>query len=177
LVCTERFVHGWTVKTLTAAGLSDFGMGDDGGSGALLFGQHRALLGAAQQQVRFRPARRRMSARPVTRSVPSGRRPELAMFDTGQKLSACALSGSMVLVIVTGVQSWSHGGAGPLHGVDVLLSRLLLAAHVFMAVLIPSTRPALHGKGFGRVRRSWDAYQHRGWLDSLERQHPHQESH
>ena len=60
---TERFVHWWTVLMLGVAVLSGLGMGDDGGSspilmvhvgavvligvgitGALLFGQHRALF-------------------------------------------------------------------------------------------------------------------------------------
>ena len=82
----------------------------------------------------------------------------------------------MVLVIVTGVLSWSHGGEGGLHGAAVLLTGLLLAAHVFMAVVNPSTRPALHGMVFGRVRRSWAAQHHLAWLDSLEQQ-PHQRSH
>jgi formate dehydrogenase subunit gamma len=37
-----------------------------------------------------------------------------------------------------------------------------------MAVVNPSTRPALRGMVFGRVRRSWAAQHHRAWLDALE---------
>ena len=83
--------------------------------------------------------------------------PSWGMFNTGQKILAWALGTSVVIVIVTGVLSWSHGGEGGLHGAAVLLTGLLLTAHVFMAVVNPSTRPALHGMVFGRVRHSWAA--------------------
>ena len=84
------------------------------------------------------------------------------------------------IAVPSGFGMGHDGGSGPMlivHvGAAVLLIGLLLAAHVFMAVVNPSTRPALHGMVFGRVRRSWAAQHHLAWLDSLERQHPHQKS-
>jgi formate dehydrogenase subunit gamma len=185
---TERFVHWWTVLMLSVAVLSGFAMGDDGGSGpmltvhvasvvmigvgiaaAMLFGQHRALLTAARRLFLFdRRDAAWLRARVGDPFHPDAN-PTWGMFNTGQKILAWALSTSVIIVIVTGVLSWSQGGEGGLHGAAVLLTGLLLAAHVFMAVVNPGTRPALHGMVFGRVRRSWAAKHHRAWLDSLDR--------
>lgn len=37
-----------------------------------------------------------------------------------------------------------------------------------MAVVNPVTRPALAGMVMGRVRRSWAARHHGGWLDDVD---------
>ena len=184
---TERFVHWWTVLMLAVAVISGFGMGDDGGSGpilmvhvgavvllavgfagALLFGDHRAVFAAVQRLFIF--DRRDVAWVRVRVHNPfhPDADPAWGMFNTGQKLLAWALSTSVVLVIVTGVLSWSQGGEGGLHGAAVLLTGLLLSAHLFMAVVNPRTRHALHGMVFGRVSRAWAATHHRAWLDSLE---------
>jgi cytochrome b subunit of formate dehydrogenase len=82
------------------------------------------------------------------------------MFNPGQKLLAWALTASVTAVVATGIQAWSaHTGEGNLHGAAVLLTALLLSAHVFMAVLNPATQPALASMAFGRVPRSWAAEQ------------------
>ncbi len=174
---------------LSVAVLSGLAMGDDGGSGpllkvhvgavvilgvgiagALLFGQHHALLTATRRLFIFdRRDAAWLRARIHDPFHPDAD-PAWGMFNTGQKLLAWALSTSVVIVIVTGVLSWSHGGEGGLHGAAVLLTGLLLAAHVFMAVVNPSTRPALHGIVFGRVPRGWAEQHHRAWLDALEPQ-------
>jgi len=91
------------------------------------------------------------------------------MFNPGQKLLAWALTLSLIVVVVTGIQAWpAHTGEGGLHGSAVVLTALLLGAHLFMAIVNPTTRPALAGMAFGRVRRSWAAEHHRAWLDDLE---------
>jgi formate dehydrogenase subunit gamma len=192
---TERFAHWWTVLMLSVAVISGFGMGDEGGSGpilivhvgavvligvgiagALLFGKHRDLLAAAHRLFAFDRRDVAWVRARVRDPFHPDANPSWGMFNTGQKLVAWGLSTSVVLVIVTGVLSWSHGGEGGLHGAAVLLTGLLLAAHVFMAVVNPSTRHALRGMVFGRVRRSWAAQHHQAWLDSLE-QRPHRKSH
>lgn len=184
---TERFVHWWTVLWMSVALLSGLGMGDDGGSGplltvhvaavvtigagigaALLFGQHHAVFAAARRLFLFdRQDAAWLRAR-VSDPFHPDANPTWGMFNTGQKILAWALSTAMLIVIVTGVLSWSHGGEGGLHGAAVLLTGLLLAAHIFMAVVNPRTRPALHGMVFGRVRRSWAAKHHRAWLAEVE---------
>jgi len=184
---TERFVHWSTVLWLSVALLSGLGMGDDGGSGplltvhvaavvmiavgvcgALLFGQHRALFAAARRLFLFDRRDAAWLRARVRDPFHPDANPAWGMFNTGQKMLAWALSTSVLIVIVTGVLSWSHGGEGGLHGAAVLLTGLLLAAHVFMALVNPSTRPALRGMVFGRVRRSWAAKHHRAWLEEIE---------
>jgi formate dehydrogenase subunit gamma len=193
---TERFVHWWTVLMLSVAVLSGMAMGDDGGSGpslivhvvavgligagaagALLLGEHRALFHAARHLFVFDRRDRAWLRARVRDPFHPDANPSWGMFNTGQKVLAWALSASVVVVIVTGVLSWSHGGEGGLHGAAVLLTGILLGAHVFMAVVNPATRPALHGMVLGSVRRSWAAEHHADWLKSLEQQRSDRKGH
>ena len=184
---TERFAHWWTVAMVTVALLSGVSMGDESGSGpmlvvhvasvvlifaglvgALVFGDRVALLRAGHTLFVFDRADaawlRERAHRPIGRHAHD----QSGFFNAGQKLLAWMLSVTMIAVIATGIASWSSGGEGGLHGATVVLAAVLLAAHVFMAVLNPATRPALHGMVFGRVRRSWAAQHHAGWLASID---------
>lgn len=186
---TERFAHWWTVAMLAAALLTGLAMGDDAESGSLLtahvgavvligfgllvavvVGDGRAMSRATLRLFTFD----RRDAEWVLARVrhPWGGRSahEWGMFNTGQKLLAWAVAGSVAAVVVTGIQSWSAGAeeGGP-HATAVVVTVVLLSAHVFMAVVNPSTRPALHGMVFGRVRRSWAAKHHGAWLDGVDR--------
>jgi formate dehydrogenase subunit gamma len=172
--------------------LTGLAMGDDGGSGpilwmhagsvvligvglaaALLVGDSRALLGAARQLFGFDRRDVRWLRDRVRHPADRGREPAWGMFNPGQKLLAWALTTSVTAVVATGIQAWSaHTGEGGLHGAAVLLTALLLSAHVFMAVLNPATRPALAGMAFGRVPRSWAAAHHGAWLVDLEESAP-----
>ena len=173
---------------MVATGLvSGLAMGDDGGSGLLLwmhagsvvligvglaaavvFGDRRSLLRSARRL--FSLERRDAAWVQARLRHPLGRagEPEWGMFNTAQKLLAWALATSIAAVIFTGAQSWSAGGEGGSHGAAVALSMALLSAHFFMAVVNPTTRPALAGMVFGRVRRSWAAKHHSEWLDDLD---------
>ena len=188
---TERFVHWWTVVMVAVALLSGLGLGDDSGSGspmltvhiaavaligagllvALVIGNTRALLHAIRRLFIF--DRRDVAwvsfyaRHPFRRGVQH----EWGMFNPAQKLLAWALSLSIAAVIITGVQAWSAGGddGGGAHGVAVVIAMTLVGSHIFMAVLNPTTRPALAGMTLGRVRRSWAAKHHGGWLRDLDR--------
>jgi formate dehydrogenase subunit gamma len=93
------------------------------------------------------------------------------MFNPGQKVLAWALALAVAVVILTGIQAWQAGeGEGSLHGAAVVAAMALLGCHVFMAVVNPSTRPALAGMVLGRVRRSWAQEHHGGWLHDSDRQ-------
>ena len=97
-------------------------------------------------------------------------------FDIGQKVLAWSLVGSLAAIIVTGINSWSAGeGASGPHAAAVALTLALLGAHVFMALINPSTRPALPGMVFGHVRRSWAIGHHPAWLEDQDRR-PSQKS-
>ena len=185
---TERFAHWWTVLMLSIAVVSGMGMGDDGGSGpllvvhvgavalmgsgfvaALVFGERRALLDAAQSLFVFDRRDAAWLRARVRDPFHPDANPSWGMFNTGQKALAWTLAASVMTVIVTGIVSWSHGEGG-LHGAAVLLTGILLAAHIFMALLNRATRPALHGMVFGDVRRSWAAEHHGAWLQSRDSQ-------
>jgi len=66
-------------------------------------------------------------------------------------------------VIATGLLAWAGGSGGGLHGAFVVLAGGLLAGHLYMALVNASTRHALNGMLFGRVRRSWAVLHHAEW--------------
>lgn len=185
---TERFAHWWTVLMVVVALVSGLSLGDESSGGPMLwlhvgsvvligvglivaagFGDHRALIRAAGQLFRFDARDHAWLNTRLRHPLSRHPDPRRGLFNTGQKLLAWALTVSVVAVVVTGVQSWRAGGEGSLHGSAVVVTMVLLSAHVFMAVANPATRPALAGMVFGRVRRSWAAAHHPGWLDDVDR--------
>lgn len=187
---TERLTHWWTVLMVAAALLTGLGLGDESESGpmlaahiaavvllmvglltALVVGDTRSLLTAIYHLFVFD---RRDTAwvhahLHRTDTNPSSR--EWGMFNPGQKVLAWALTLAVSAVIYTGFLSWRAGGegAGSGHAVAVVVAMVLVASHIFMAVVNPSTRPALAGMVRGRVPRSWAAEHHAGWLRDTER--------
>ena len=136
---------------------------------ALVFGDRRALLRSMRRLFGVDRRDTRWLRDRLRHPADRGQEPAWGMFNPGQKLLAWALSISVAVVVVTGIVAWSaHTGGGGLHGSAVVLTALLLGAHLFMAIVNPATRPALAGMAFGRVRRSWAAEHHRAWLDDLE---------
>jgi formate dehydrogenase subunit gamma len=184
---TERFAHWWTVLMVVIALITGLAMGDENGAGtplvlhiasvvlifigllaAALVGDHRALLGAARHVFTFDSRDRDWLRARVEHPLRRHSQPRWGLFNTGQKVLAWALALSTLSVIATGIVSWRAGGEGGLHGPTVVLTMVLLGAHIFMAVLNPTTRPALAGMVFGRVRRSWAATHHPAWLDGVD---------
>jgi formate dehydrogenase subunit gamma len=184
---TERLAHWWTMLMMASALLTGAGLGDDAGGplliahviavaligvglvAAVLLGDRRALLRAARRLFSFdeRDAAwlQGRLRHPLSRDIHR----EWGMFNTGQKLLAWALSVSVAVVVVTGIQSWSAGGEGGSHDTAIFVCMVLLGAHIFMAVVNPTTRPALAGMVFGRVPRSWAASHHAAWLKDDDR--------
>ena len=186
---TERFAHWWTMAMVSAALLTGLVMGDDGASGpilwmhagaialivaglaaAVLVGDRRALLRSTGRLFGLDRRDARWLRDRVRHPAERGPEPSWGMFNPGQKLLAWALTASLTTVVVTGILAWSaHTGEGSLHGAAVVLTGILLGAHLFMAIVNPATRPALAGMAFGRVPRSWASEHHRAWLDDLDR--------
>ena len=174
---------------VSAALLTGLVMGDDGASGpilwmhagaialivaglaaAVLVGDRRALLRSTGRLFRLDRRDARWLRDRVRHPAERGPEPSWGMFNPGQKLLAWALTASLTTVVLTGILAWSaHTGEGSLHGAAVVLTAILLGAHLFMAIVNPATRPALAGMAFGRVPRSWAAEHHRAWLDDLDR--------
>jgi formate dehydrogenase gamma subunit len=188
---TERLLHWWIVTMFASALLSGIALGDEAESGsvlnfhigsviligigivfALVFGNTMAVLRSAKDLLIF--DRTDVSFVLNAFSHPSRRsHVRWGKFNIGQKVLAWSLIASVAAVVITGINSWSSGeGASGPHAAAVLLTLALLTAHVFMAVINPSTRPALPGMIFGHVRRSWANENHAAWLEKADRKRP-----
>lgn len=187
---TERFAHWWTVSMVATALLTGLALGDDAESGplltvhwgavvmigvglllALVLGNTRALLRATWNLFSFDQRDAAWVRDHVRHPLGHGAHGEYGMFNPAQKLLAWALTVAVGAVIYTGIQALSAGGddsAGP-HQAAVIVAMVLVGAHIFMAVLNPATNHALFGMVFGRVRRSWAATHHGGWLKDQDR--------
>lgn len=183
---TERFAHWWTVSMVAIALGTGLALGDDearsgplltthwgsvaligvGLLGALVLGDTRALLRATWKLFSVDRRDATWIRDHLRRPLAGHAHAEYGMFNPGQKALAWALSGAVAAVVVTGIQALSAGGedaAGP-HVAAVVVAGVLVGAHIFMAALNPATNHALVGMVLGRVRRSWAAKHHGGWL-------------
>ncbi len=188
---TERLLHWWIVLLFGLALLTGVAMGDEAESGSLLrlhigsvvfigigivvaltFGDAVAILRSAKELFIF-------DRTDISFLVTTVRHPghvghtHWGKFNIGQKVLAWSLLGSLAAVIVTGINSWSAGeGASGPHAAAVVVTLTLLGAHIFMAVINPTTRPALPGMIIGHVRRSWAAEHHPAWLEDHDQRPP-----
>lgn len=188
---TERLLHWWIVAMFGAALLTGLAMGDEAESGSLLrlhigsvvligfgivlalvFGDTMAVLRSAKDLFVFDRTDLSFVATMVRHPGQAGRT-RWGKFNTGQKMLAWSLLASLAAIIVTGINSWAvgEGASGP-HAAAVAVALALLGAHVFMALINPTTRPALSGMILGHVRRSWAAKHHPAWLEDQDRTRP-----
>ena len=104
----------------------------------------------------------------------SGRRAPQGRFNAGQKLNAALTAAFAVLFVVSGLLLWlgerdtrfRFGSTIVLHDVLTLASVALLAGHLYLAVLHPSTRHALRGMTLGTVREEWAREHHAKWAEA-----------
>jgi formate dehydrogenase subunit gamma len=103
---------------------------------------------------------------------PSGR------FNAGQKVNArlvllvfavLYLSGLGELGRFTSVLAPFRALAG-LHGLAAGVAAILVAGHIYLALLHRATRPALRGMTLGSVRRDWAEHHHAEWVAELDDQ-------
>jgi formate dehydrogenase subunit gamma len=102
-----------------------------------------------------------------------GRRSPQGKFNAGQKLNALLTVAFALLFLVSGALMWlgerDHrfilDGTGTLHVTLTWLSLVLLAGHLYLALIHPSTRHALRGITRGDVRQDWAARHHAKWLE------------
>ena len=100
-----------------------------------------------------------------------GRRARQCRFNAGQKLNAALTAAFAVLLAVSGVLLWlgerdtrfRFDSTIVLHDVVAYLSVALLAGHLYLAVIHPSTRHALRGITVGTVREDWAREHHAKW--------------
>jgi formate dehydrogenase subunit gamma len=96
--------------------------------------------------------------------------PPVGRFNAGQKLNArlaliglIGLYASGIYLVTIGRSSFGH-----LHGPFAFLTSALIAGHIFMAVINPSTRHALRGMTLGSVERSWAEHHFPRWVDEVD---------
>ena len=160
---TAKAWHLWSALAL-AAGLALI----------VLLGDRRALARSAREIDRFDAddgqwlrgaARRALNGRPAP---PQGR------FNAGQKLNAALIGGLMLVMYVTGGLLWygerdttyRFAGTVIVHDWATLILMCLVAGHLYLAVLHPSTRHALRGMTLGDVDEEWARRHHAKWVES-----------
>lgn len=102
-----------------------------------------------------------------------GRRAQQGRFNAGQKVNALLTAAFAVLFVVSGFFLWlgerNHrfllDGTGTVHETLTLVSIGLVAGHLYLAVIHPSTRHALRGMTLGDVREDWAREHHAKWVD------------
>ena len=103
--------------------------------------------------------------------------PPQGRFNAGQKLNVALVGGLMTVMYVTGILLWygerdtayRFAGTVTVHDWVMGLLCVLVAGHLYLAVLHPATRRALRGMTTGEVDREWARSHHRKWVEADER--------
>ena len=106
-----------------------------------------------------------------------GRPAAQGRFNAGQKVNAIVTAAFALLFAISGFFLWlgerDHrfllDGTGTVHETLTLVSVGLLAGHLYLAVIHPSTRHALRGITTGDVREDWAREHHPKWIDAERR--------
>ncbi len=93
-------------------------------------------------------------------------------FNAGQKLNAALTAAFAFLFVVSGFLLWlgerdhafRFAGTILLHDGLMYVSLVLLVGHLYLALIYPATRHALHGMTHGTVRRDWAQRHHAKWV-------------
>ena len=92
-------------------------------------------------------------------------------FNAGQKVNAILTAAFAVLFFVSGLLLWYGeqdtrfrlGGTIFLHDALMYLSIVIVAGHLYLSLLHPTTRHALRGMTLGSVREDWARAHHSKW--------------
>lgn len=93
-------------------------------------------------------------------------------FNAGQKVHAIVQAAFAVLFVISGVLLWlgerntslRFSGTIVLHDLVTYVATILIAGHLYLAMLAPSTRHSLRGMTRGSVRASWAREHHPKWV-------------
>lgn len=104
--------------------------------------------------------------------------PPQGRFNAGQKLNAALVGGLMLVTFGTGTLLWygerdtrfRFAGTVVVHDWATWILVVLVAGHLYLALIHPSTRHALRGMMLGSVRRSWAVRHHPKWVADQERE-------
>jgi formate dehydrogenase subunit gamma len=134
----------------------------------LLFGNRNALrMSARQLWTLRRDDRAWLSPLRILAHRPW---PPVGRFNGGQKMNAILATLGLAGLYVSGIYLLTLGRSafGHLHGPFAFLTTALIAGHIFMAVINPSTRHALRGMTLGGVDREWARHHHPRWVEEVE---------
>lgn len=102
------------------------------------------------------------------RAAPQGR------FNAGQKINTILLGASALGFGITGLIMWQSNthifpqwavrGSVNVHDILTILTAALVAGHIYLAALHPTTRPGLSGMFSGYVNRAWARHHHPKWV-------------
>jgi formate dehydrogenase subunit gamma len=105
-----------------------------------------------------------------------GELPAAGRFNAGQKVNARLVLLVLVVLFVSGLGalgryvSWLQPFRllGAPHGLAAGGAALLVAMHVYLAILHPATRPAFRGITLGSVDRAWAEEHHGRWVAAVD---------
>jgi len=140
-----------------------------------LSGDRRAWLRDLSETARFTRDDLIWLARQPLAMLGKAELPAQDKLNAGQKLNALVVAAISGAMIVTGIHLWHEPGsffALIVHVSGFLAWIPAFCVHLFMALINPSTRPALSSMIRGEVDRDWAAHHHARWLASVEREDP-----
>jgi formate dehydrogenase subunit gamma len=105
-----------------------------------------------------------------------GELPPSGRFNAGQKVNARLVLLVLALLYVSGLGELGRFTAalapfqfiGALHGLAAAAAAILVAGHMYLALLHRATRPALRGITLGNVRRDWAEHHHAEWVAAVD---------
>ena len=184
---SERAAHWLTASAFFGMLLSGLALGDRGSSRyAVVLGIHLGLaallvvgLAALLLRSRVLPATvgqlrrldaldRQWLAGAPRRLVDRSPAPPAGRFNAGQKMNARLVALGLGALYVTGIAEFLPGPLRGFHGLAAGLMTLLVAGHLYMAVVNPATRPGLRGMVRGDVDLDWARRHYPRWLESGE---------
>jgi formate dehydrogenase subunit gamma len=126
-------------------------------------GNRRALESSARELLRLEADDRRWLASAPSRLRAQMPMPATGRFNAGQKLNFVFVCVLLVALYVSGVdtivEGTQHNLVFAIHKVATIAASILVAGHVYMAMIKRDTRPALRGMLTGEVDREW-AHEH-----------------
>ena len=148
------------------------------GLGALLaLRRSRRPLAQTARDLRPLDARDRRWLRLAPRAyLLGGKLPAAGRFNAGQKLNARLMLLVLATLYISGVGELARrtsvleslGILGAPHGLAAGAAAALVAGHIYLALIHPSTRPALRGITRGSVRRDWAEEHHAEWVAAVD---------
>jgi formate dehydrogenase subunit gamma len=105
-----------------------------------------------------------------------GELPPSGRFNAGQKVNARLILLVFALLYLSGLGELGRFTSalapfriiGALHGLAAGAAAILVAGHIYLALLHRATRPALRGMTLGNVRRDWAERHHAEWVAEMD---------